>query len=315
MRYSPRRGFPYPVLGQSRHAYPGKKLTVELQARPQQQPNAREDARLVFDAVFKCESATVKGLVRAGKAACSVWVYCSETSLRCLFQADTGTAEVTDSLGLGRLSGKVEFHPLIVAAVSLDLPLGEAHPAYGNGTLPVPAGGPLAVTGPYVVPLRDLSEDSGNIRSLIALAADDELDRGMWEVEYGDTLITLKAHTDTLDEFRATRARPVGRVWAKQALYLPTLVGGVNEYVSRAKANGDSDSERGLLPEEGTTWTGCFTREFMRMDASLEDEDLIVGGKRPSALWVAQRLLHSPLALGLPGLEQADTSTASDGGE
>lgn len=293
MRFAPRRGFLYPVLGQRGYYYPDGSFRAEAQA----EETGGNPPKLKLGCSFECDVGAINGLVAQHLAVCAVWVYCSATSYRHLFSADAGKTALSGEIDLTCLSGEVELHPLIVAVENLVLPLEDAHSAFGSEPLRLTAGSPLAVHQPIYTAVDHIPSDD-SAKSIFQLAQDDNIPEGAWDARYdSEQFITLAAHPGTwkIVNRERTTSTPDGNLWTLQALFLPALADALAEYLRRATDRREEDRPLQFLPEDTARWTGAITRTLRNSEITLGDRGFRFGGEPRSVLWTAQHLLKNPL--------------------
>ena len=291
MRFSPNRGFLYPVLGQREYNYPGKSFNVEVSC-------AVEGEKIKFKVKFDLDVDYINSLIDNGQARCIVWVYCGATSYRKIFKAEPRhLREVTGELITKDLRAQLELHPQIVAVEKLDLLHDDAHPAFGEGPASLSPGNLIAVHKPSFTKIQNLEERSS--KSIFQLKCDSEEKQNGWnaEIDPSHPLVFLVANKETHDIFE--RIRNSDKIQnshperAVQTLYLSALVETLHVFLE----NYDSES---LADIDSSTWVGVISSKLKEYDIAVTEDKsgfiLETSGSHPkSVLWVAQKLLEFPL--------------------
>lgn len=293
MRFAPNRGFTHPVLGQQDFVYSGGLFSVSMDCQPDTDAN-----NVTFCADFEINVDSIIKLITEEKAVCQIWLYCSSASYRDVFTADKNSAyRVEGALALDRLRNAFELHPLIATREAIDLSLEEADEIYGSGSIPIPAGSPIAVHRPGIVEIND---DDRNTKAIFELRIDSKLPTGAWEiqVDHNKPLIYLLANEETKSRFEAIRKEPYGAV---KTLYLSALVEALTYYLHHC------DHESRYIGHETRSWMGVISIKLsensVETNSSSRDgpAHFVSRDKESgvlihrSALWVAQRLLGNPL--------------------
>lgn len=293
MRFAPNRGFMHPVLGQRDFVYPDGLFSVSMDCQPNIDGNA-----VTFYADFEINVDSIIELVTEGKAVCQIWLYCSSASYRDIFTADKNSLHrVEGTLTLDRLRNSFELHPLIVTKEAIELSLAEADEIYGSGSIPIPAGSPIAVHRPGIV---DINDDDRNTKAIFDLRIDSKLPTGAWEIQidHNKPLIHLLANEETKIKFESIRKEPYGAV---KTLFLSALVETLTYYLHHC------DHESIHLGRETRSWVGVISKKLSEngietVNSNRDGPAHFVSSNKESefsthrsALWVAQRLLGNPL--------------------
>lgn len=288
MRFAPSRGFLHPVLGQREDYYPGKNFAVNLNCQLDSTRNS-----VYFQAKFELDVNAISSLIDNNTARCQVWTYCGATSYRHVFTPISDNLRIVEGfIPIDRVRGTLEFHPQIIASESIHLSLEDANDEFGNGTLALPAGSPLAVHLPSVTKLND---DDRETKAIFQLSVDFELPEGTWDirVDIKKPTIVLAAAPQTHENFDQIR-RYSGI--AVPTLYLAALVETLNIYLQNPEIHGYEASNSGM-------WTGVINQKLNDLKLDVENIDGEDSGRfyeietaaPRSTLWVAQRLLGDPL--------------------
>ena len=293
MRFAPNRCFMHPVLGQHDFVYPDGLFSVSIDCQPDIGGNA-----VTFYADFDINVDSIIELVTEGKAVCQIWLYCSSASYRDIFIADKNSLlRVEGTLTLDRLRNSFELHPLIVAKEATELSLAEADEIYGSGSIPIPAGSPVAVHRPGIV---DINDDDRSTKAIFDLRIDSKLPTGAWEIQidHNKSLIHLLANEETKIKFETIRKEPQGAI---KTLFLSALVETLTYYLHHY------DHESIHLGRETRSWMGVISRKLSENNIEIYNSNRdgpahFVSSNMESglpthrsALWVAQRLLGNPL--------------------
>jgi len=311
MRYAPRRGFRYPVLGQRDFYYPEKKFEVELFCN-----TSESDKAITFWADFSLDVEAINDFIDEGKAICMLWVYCSSTSFREIYRHNgDGLRHVKGTIPIGNLRGNIEFHPSVIATEEISLPLDEAHEAFksdGSSAKLVCAGSPLAVHKPSYTKL-DFDSDRST-RSIFQLKEDSDLPEGAWEISADprQPVVVLRAHPVTKSNFQEFR----NKKQAMRTLDLAAMVQTLNIFLESHEPDAEADSSR---------WVGVIAQKLPEIDVATQPEDegsagvsgsgssasfiSLDNGTPLSPLWVAQSLLGNPLER----LHQEDHQSEANG--
>ena len=291
MKFSPNRGFLYPVLGQREYNYPGKSFKVEMSCEV-------KDGKLQFHAHFDLDVDHINSLVDGERAKCFVWVYCGATSYRRIFEAEPGhLREVKGELIAKDLRSQLELHPQIAAVEKLDLLYDDAHPAFGEGPASLSCGNLIAVHKPSFTKIQNLEERSS--KSIFQLRCDIEETQNGWnaEIDPSHPLVFLVANKQTHDIFEKVRnfdkTQNSHQERAVQTLYLSALVETLHVFL------GNYDSES-FTDTDSSSWVGVISSRLKEYNIAVSEDKsgfiLETNGSHPkSVLWVAQKLLEFPL--------------------
>lgn len=288
MRFAPSRGFLHPVLGQREDYYPEKNFVVDLKCQLDSTKNS-----VYFQAEFELDVNAINSLIDNNTARCQVWTYCGATSYRYVFTPSSDNLRIVEgSIPIDRVRGTLEFHPQIIASESIYLSLEDANDEFGNETLALPAGSPLAVHLPSVTKLND---DDRETKAIFQLSVDSELPEGIWDirVDIKKPTVILAAGQQTHENF--DRIRQFSGI-AVSTLYLAALVETLNIYLQNPEIHSYEASNAGM-------WTGVINQKLNDLQLGVEDIDEEGSGRfveiksavPRSTLWVAQRLLQNPL--------------------
>lgn len=306
MRFAPNRGFMHPVLGQRDFVYPDGSFAVSMECQLDTSENA-----VIFHADFEINVDSIIELIDTRKAVCQIWLYCSSASYRDIFTSDKNSLyRVEGTLTLDRLRNSFELHPLIVTKEAIELSLAEADEIYGYGSIPIPAGSPIAVHRPGIV---DINDDDRSTKAIFDLRRDDNLPTGAWEIQidHNKPLIHLLANEETKIKFETIRKEPYGAV---KTLFLSALVETLMYYLNHCS------HESIHLGRETRSWMGVISQKLsenrIKTDNSNRDGPayFVSINKESglptyrSALWVAQRLLGNPLFVSEMTLEERNNN-------
>ncbi len=286
MRFAPDRGFLYPVLGQREYNYPGKKFSVDVECRV-------EDNSLILTANFDLDVESISSLIDDGSARCILWVYCGATSYRQIFCSDSTKPRTVDGkLSIQNVRDQLEIHPQITAVEELCLHYHEANRAFGGGPVKLRSGNLLAVHKPSFTKVSEIEDRS--TKSIFQLKKDSVIQQEGWEaqIDVQQPFIELVANEETYNNF--DKLRKDDPKHAVQTLYLSALVETLYVYLK------DRDPDEASEPDT-SNWVDVITVKLLENNITVSDDGSArfvlktMGQQSKSVLWVAQKLLEFPL--------------------
>lgn len=292
MRYAPKRGFLYPVLGQRDIDYMNKKFKVNLNC-----VLVKENYEIAFSANFSTDVEAINECIDLGDAVCIIWVYCGQTSFREIYRTNNNNLRtLRGSIKLQKLRGGIQFHPSIIASKDIYLPLDEANETFrsnGQNMKLIRTGSPLAVHKPFSTELK-FDADRGT-KSIFQLEVDPNMQEGAWEIEADPRkiFVLLTANKSTRENFEVFRRK--GQ--AMQTLYLSAMVEALNVLLQYF----DSDVVD-IGADSFSKWTDVVVKKLSSLGIYIksdENESIKSFANRDerylTPLLVAQKLLENPL--------------------
>ena len=267
MKYNPDAYLDYPILRPNSSDYPEGRLTTKLSRK---HSNSRLDIALAFEV----EEPAICRQIEKGDALCCALLYCRTTCYSEMLRADSGSIVVSASVPLGRLTGRVEIHPSVIATDDLAIRTETVHPEYGTGAIPVNKHRQLAMDEPWHFAVGFV----GAIESVFRWEQDERSALENWEFEFdtdpGERHIVIRANPETYQACKDIRRQAVNLT--KATVYLNAL--------TTALADLLKDSDENELAEG---WAATVR-------AHMEKQNINWPGSCSSGL-AAQRLLNRPL--------------------
>ena len=240
MKYNPDAYTDYPVLRPHSSDYLSGSIKTELS-------QTHDDKNLHIELSFEIDEPVIRKQIEKGDARCCALLYCSGTCYSEMLTAAGGTT-ISASVPLGRLKGRVEVHPAVIAVDDLVVSTETAHPEYAGAPIPVRKYRQLAMDEPW----HFSAGMTGPIESLFRLeqAETDTLEDGEFDfqVDPGARYIVIRSSPKTYRAFDAIRNRKQTRL-TKVSVYLTALttaLGGLEkEADEREPAEGWAATVRG----------------------------------------------------------------------
>lgn len=259
-----------PVLRPNATDYPDGRFTTKFR-------HQKEEDTLLVTVEFDIDEPAIVRLIDKGDAVCCAQIYCLGTSYTEMIIATSGSKNISATIPLENLNGRVEVHPSVITIDDVALPTGTAHPEYGDKLLSLPKYTQLAADAPW----HFTAEVSGSLESIFTFEQDDkqELENGeFWfEVDTKDTYITIRSNSFTSDVLPDIRAY---EDWTRASIYLVALT----DALSILKVSGDQPDEY----EPPVGWAATLRK-------LLTENRLSIFDGRHSVGYAAQKLLRNPL--------------------
>ncbi len=250
MKYNPDAYADYPILRPYSSDYPKGKISTQLTQEP-------SGESLSFKIDFQIHESTIQEHISRGDAICCALLYCSATCYTDLFRASESEINISSSVPMRNLKGRIEIHPSVIAIDDIDMKTDTAHTEYQSSVMMVNRRRQLAMDTPWYFAVGMV----GPIESVFRLDKDDteSLEYGEFEFqsEPSERYIVVRSNPKTYDDFQTIRDRKQIAL-TRATVYLNALTAALGELEEQADDNeqpeGWAATVRSLMQEQEIHW-------------------------------------------------------------
>ena len=194
MRFNPNAYASHPVLRPNSYDYPSGEIDTAL-------TTSRRGQRLDVAVSFLIGEPAISEKVRSGAAVCCAYVYCGSTCYSEMLRAESGSAQLSASIPMELLNGRVEVHPSVIAVDDVAIPADAANSEYGESSIRVPRLRQLAAGTPWHFAVDAI----GSLESAFKIQKDSESGLAYGEFEFDadpqDRYICIRMNPETHSRF------------------------------------------------------------------------------------------------------------------
>lgn len=280
MKYDANRHYLYPVIRPHSDDYPKSSFSTLLENR---QTSSNVEVKLEF----LISDEIIEDHVLTSQARCLAMLYCRDTMYRQPLETtlDNNRFCLLETISMRYLRNQVEVHPAIVACDTIEnFPTSTAHTEYGNISIPIEKGRPLAVDNSwsFVVNPQQLKVDS-----LFKLKVDNQdeykVDEFDLKIDHNERFVDIIANQDTIDMFRRLRGVRNATI---PSVFLSSLITVLSYF---RELDDDNDGE---IPESipSIGWYRCIHQKLKDNNINLGSSNF---GSEHTIMRAAQLLLTS----------------------
>ncbi len=277
MKLLPNKTFPHPVLREDSDDY------VRRQFQATRKFDVRNDYVPVLSFNFALNEEVIDKLLKENKATYFVEIYCPTTFVRRVFCTNEISGEFV--LDKGDLYRKVEVSAFVICTkVVKQYSSANFHEDFGDKpSFDLRPGDVLAASSTEICYWD--TELTAPLTSVFDIVANDNIARGMYEVDTGGDKVNIQMHPRDKEQFEHMRHSSEYKPLALFA-YFPVVV----EVLKQMK---DADND----DDENTKWYRSIEYKIDEIGKNMESSDPFI---------LAQELLHNPLEYILPKRETSD---------
>ena len=268
--FDPQKSYLHPVLRPQSEDYPEAEFEVTVSVERFEQTTA-----VMVEADFALSDPDLLDLVEQGIARYVLQIRSPKTYFRS--SISTGENHIRVDFPNGRLAGRTEFSPFLVATKPIrDFRVLGWHEDYAGMSFNIETGSVLAVDQ-HVEYTIDVTEE-GDVGSIFELVETGKLLGGMWRIDHGSDRVRIEMSPQDCARFKAARESANNRpeaAYIMNSIYLPALIW--------LLAESDKDNEE--LSDR---------RWFRALDACLSRKGLPLLGVKSDRVKDAQQLLEYP---------------------
>lgn len=279
MKYDANRHYLYPVIRPHSDDYPKSSFSTLLENR---QTSSNVEVKLEF----LISDEIIEDHVLTSQARCLAMLYCRDTMYRQPLETTYNNRFcLLETISMRYLRNQVEVHPAIVACDTIEnFPTSTAHTEYGNISIPIEKGRPLAVDNSwsFVVNPQQLKVDS-----LFKLKVDNQdeykVDEFDLKIDHNERFVDIIANQDTIDMFRRLRGVRNATI---PSVFLSSLITVLSYF---RELDDDNDGE---IPESipSIGWYRCIHQKLKDNNINLGSSNF---GSEHTIMRAAQLLLTS----------------------
>lgn len=266
MKLNERMLYPHPVLSE----YSSDYISGEFRAEFSQK--LTKDDELCIESNLVLDSNDLRELIDTQQAAIGYFIVCRPTYFNRLQQVPAGKSE--KFFNARNLFGTVQIRPVVWTIKEVSDYESDLIDSEFGTSVPIAKGSVIAM-GPEFRFSMDRKKYKP-FDSIFALARDDKVPEGTFEVDPAGERITITAEEKTFNSIAGMRKMPSGRSMLLGAIYMPAVM----EVITRMQL-GDS--------MKGYKWYRVFS-------AKCDDLAIDPADEKQSPLRLAQKLLSQPLA-------------------
>lgn len=270
MQIHPHKSFMYPVLRDGSDDYLSGRFEAQISVL---ENPYRQTVRLNVECSL--DQPQLKALIQKGHAAYGLRIKCADTFHReCLFQQNPSFSRDYEA---GRVCGRMEILPLVVCLNNGSrLESQDFHPEFQSTTFYLKEGQVLAHARSLQYYLGINSDSIGTVFKSMSTK---DLKKGIFNVLWGDDLVTLQFSVE--DEVQFTQARSGDQDALRgfmTGIYLPAVLSVLQEMDTYPEAHEDKK------------WYQVIHKELVNNNMALPGDT-----RSPNRLMDAQQLLKRPL--------------------